>query len=582
MLSEDTATGKHINDYLIIDTLSSSPTSSVYRAEDTRLKNSTVTLKLLHTMHLSEQRHQQFLKEVHILKKLKHDHILPILDVGIYENMPYLVTGYAPGGSLRDRVPPQAAHVLSLQEILNILSQVGQALQYAHRMNIIHGNLKPENILFNAENGVLLTDFSLVTTMDAFSTDHSHHANTFSYMAPEQFQGWMTEESDQYALGCIAYELFTGQVPFLASDFSEIKHKHVTEKPLAPTQRNLLLPITIEEAILKAMEKKSEDRYPGVKDFVTSLSTSIPGHASKLSRADTAIPSSPTSFDQPTSVTGISRDAEPELAGTGKRTEESNFLQEEVSNLQTNAISAPQTQNVKNEQGALFLGSPLRVAPGTPTQAKLASRVPPSFNSPTGGAHSRDRNSFYKNPWLIVVSLFVVIVVITLGLLHFALPALLSSKSSPATISQNPLSTSTVIPLPTATPTNTPVLASKPAPTATPSPTPIPTPSSTPTPSPTSTTLIVTPASFHAESDCQKSAGSYTCTSTLQLPQNHQGNLKWVASGGNLATFFNPPRGALTPGQQQQVTIYVFNSCPHKGTINFSTKEGEVTVPWTC
>src|SRR3989442_11481650 len=63
MLSEDTATGKHINDYLIIDTLSSSPTSSVYRAEDTRLKNSTVTLKLLHTMHLSEQRHQQFLRK---------------------------------------------------------------------------------------------------------------------------------------------------------------------------------------------------------------------------------------------------------------------------------------------------------------------------------------------------------------------------------------------------------------------------------------------------------------------------------------------------------------------------------------
>src|SRR5438132_9753539 len=382
VLSENISTGEYINDYLLIDSISSSPTSSVYRAEDTRLKNSTVTLKILHTMHLSEQRRQQFFKEVQVLKKLKHEHILPIVDAGLYENTLYLVTDYASGGSLRDRMRLQTTNILPMHETLSILSQVGQALQYAHQMNIIHGNLKPENILFNARNGALLTDFSLVTTMDAFSTDHSHHANTVSYMAPEQFQGWMTEESDQYALGCIAYELFTGQVPFLASDFSEIKHKHVTEKPLAPTQRNLLLPITIEEAILKAMEKKSEDRYPDVKDFVTSLSTSIPGHASKLSRADTAIPSSSTSFDQPTSVTGISRDAEPELAGTGKRTEESNFLQEEVSNLQINAISSPQTQNVKNEQGALFLGSPLRIAPEAPTQAKLAPRVLSSFNSP--------------------------------------------------------------------------------------------------------------------------------------------------------------------------------------------------------
>src|SRR5436853_2470636 len=314
MLSEDTATGKHINDYLIIDTLSSSPTSSVYRAEDTRIKSSTVALKLLHTMHLSEQRHQQFLKEVHILKKLKHDHILPILDVGFYETMPYLVTDYAPGGSLRDRVPPQAAHLMPMQETLTILSQVGQALQYAHRMNIIHGNLKPENILFNARNGALLTDFSLVTTMDAFSTDHSHHANSFPYMAPEQFQGWMTEESDQYALGCITYELFTGQVPFLASDFSEIKHKHVTEKPIAPTQLNLLLPISIEEATLKAIQKKSEDRHPGVKDFVSSLSTSTTGHTRtpKPPTADAAaaIPASLASFDQPSSVTGTPKDAE--------------------------------------------------------------------------------------------------------------------------------------------------------------------------------------------------------------------------------------------------------------------------------
>jgi len=628
VLSENISTGEYINDYLIIDSISSSPTSSVYRAEDTRQKNSTVTLKILHTMHLSEQRRQQFFKEVQVLKKLKHEHILPMVDAGLYKNTLYLVTDYASGGSLRDRIYLQTTNILPMHETLSILSQVGQALQYAHQMNIIHGNLKPENILFNARNGALLTDFSLVTTMDAFSTDHSHHANSFPYMAPEQFQGWMTEESDQYALGCIAYELFTGQVPFLASDFSEIKHKHVTEKPIAPTQLNLLLPISIEEAILKAIQKKSEDRHPGVKDFVSSLSTSTSGHTRtpKPTLADAAIPASPASFDQPASVTGIPKDAEPELEWTGRRKDkridrnnqnanaslpaptwqytplqenahgtglqtpsafqqstrvvakQSNFPKEEVSNFQTIVVSSPQTQNAKKEQGPLFLGLPQKVVPDT--RAKSTPRVPRPLNSPVGGAYRHDGNAIYKNSWFILVSLFVVIVVISLALFQFALPALLSSKSNPAAISQNPSSTATLTAVPTATPTptNTPVLASKPAPTAAPSPTPSPTPS----PSPIPTTLTVTPQSFHAQSDCQKSGRYYICTSTLQLPQNHQGDLKWVASSGNLATFINPSKGTIAPGDQQQVTIYVLTSCPHTGTINFSTKEGAVTVPFTC
>ena len=141
MLSENISTGEYINDYLIIDSISSSPTSSVYRAEDTRLKNSNVTLKFLHTMRLSEQRRQQFFKEVQVLKKLKHEHILPIVDAGLYENTLYLVTDYASGGSLRDRMRLQTTNILPMHETLSILSQVGQALQYAHQMNIIHGNL---------------------------------------------------------------------------------------------------------------------------------------------------------------------------------------------------------------------------------------------------------------------------------------------------------------------------------------------------------------------------------------------------------------------------------------------------------
>jgi serine/threonine protein kinase len=627
VLSKNISTGEYINDYLIIDTISSSLTSSLYRAEDTRQKSSTVTLKLLHSMHLSEQRRQQFFKEIQSLKKLRHEHILPILDVGIYENIPYLVTEYAPGGSLRDRVHLQSGHLLPVQETLTILTQVGQALQYAHQMNVIHGNLKPENILFNSENSALLTDFSLVTTIDAFSTDHSRHTNSFPYMAPEQFQGWMTEESDQYALGCIAYELFTGEVPFPGSDFSEIKHKHVTEKPISPTQRNLLLPISIEEAILKAMQKKSENRHPGVKDFVSSLTRPTSSHPG--TQKPSATQATIATFDQAGSVTGAPNDAEPEIestgGGTGRDNQNANaspsapvwqyapshedvhsplesglrrpsafqqstrvvakqnkFPKEELSNLQTIAVSQPQiqNQNANKEQGVLFLGSSQRVAPDSRT--RLAPRVLPPLNSPVGDAYRQAGNSVHKNSWLILLSIFmVIVVVISLALFHFALPALLSSKSNPRTISQNPSSTVTLAVAPTATPTATatPVLASNPAPTATPTLAPSPSPSPSPTPIPT---LTVIPTSFQAQSDCQKTGKSYLCSSTLQLSQNHQGDLKWVASSGNLATNFDPPKGTLTPGGQQQVTIEVVTSCPHTGTINFTTKEITVTVSWTC
>src|SRR5207237_8878500 len=110
---------------------------------------------------------------------------------------------------------------LTIQESLAILRMVGQVLQYTHQMNILHGNLKPENILFSDTGDMLLTDFSVVALQDTFDTEHDHNSSSFPYMAPEQFLGRMNKESDQYALGCIAYELLTVQVHFFAIEYGE-------------------------------------------------------------------------------------------------------------------------------------------------------------------------------------------------------------------------------------------------------------------------------------------------------------------------------------------------------------------------
>ncbi len=100
------------------------------------------------------------------------------------------------------------------EEAVIILSQVGQALQYAHQQNIIHRDLKPENILFNTRGEAVLADFGIAAVLASARTRQVGFGGTPAYMAPEQFEGIISTKSDEYALGCIAYELLTGRKPF--------------------------------------------------------------------------------------------------------------------------------------------------------------------------------------------------------------------------------------------------------------------------------------------------------------------------------------------------------------------------------
>ncbi|GAC1481074.1 MAG: hypothetical protein NVS2B12_36180 [Ktedonobacteraceae bacterium] len=260
-----------IGKYRLVEELASGAFGRVYRGEDTSMNNRIVAIKLLHSTYLSSsQEHHSFLQEAQFLKLLKHPFILPVLDVGIDKDFPYMVTEFAPNGSLLDRLTKQAPRLLPIQEALLILAQIGQALQYAHQQNVIHRDLKPANILFNANGDAMLADFG-IATMLATSIKYGTAIGTPYYMAPEQFRGSISKEGDQYALGCIAYELFTGRVPFTAPDFFALGYKHMSETPLAPTQLNLLLSRSIDQAVLKAMAKQRSDRYADISAFLAAL-----------------------------------------------------------------------------------------------------------------------------------------------------------------------------------------------------------------------------------------------------------------------------------------------------------------------
>jgi hypothetical protein len=258
--------GQQIGNYRLIAELASGGFGSVYLAQHSILSERSVAIKLLHTSLPSIQEREQFLQEARFLERLKRSSPL--------------------------RLPEE--------EALVILSQIGQALHYAHQHNVIHRDLKPENILFNNKGEALLADFGLAMMLANTSMQQiGEIGGTPPYMAPEQFQGTISKESDQYALGCIAYELYTGQQPFSASNFLAWGFKHVTEQPLAPSQLNPMVPAHIERAILTALAKQRRDRYADIAAFVAALTSPPPPGAALTSFPQEedipTVPSSPLS-----------------------------------------------------------------------------------------------------------------------------------------------------------------------------------------------------------------------------------------------------------------------------------------------
>jgi len=258
---------QQLGNYQLVRHIGRGAFSDVYLGIHVHLKTP-AAIKILHT-ELTSSDVEKFRTEARTIARLEHPHIVRVIDFGIEDHTPFLVMSFAPNGTLRQRYPKGT--ILSLATIISYVTQIADALQYAHNQKFIHRDIKPENMLLGRQNEVLLSDFGFVLiAQSSFSQSTKEMAGTIPYMAPEQFHGKPRFASDQYSLGIVVYEWLTGDRPFQGSVL-EITTQHMINPPPPIRIKNPAIPSEVEEVLLTALAKEPHQRFATVQAFSNAL-----------------------------------------------------------------------------------------------------------------------------------------------------------------------------------------------------------------------------------------------------------------------------------------------------------------------
>ena len=260
--------GQQLGIYRLIRLLGRGGFAEVYLGQHIHLQ-SLVAIRVLPPQTFRE--HTDGLRsEIQTLANLRHPNILAILDFDLEGRPPFIVEEYAPNGTLRQRHPGGAQ--LPLDTIIPYVRQVASALDYVHSQKIIHGDVKPENMLIGPNNEILLSDLGIaVSAPDIGSpTIIGPVAGTAAYMAPEQLQGRPDPASDQYSLGIVVYEWLSGYPPFQGS-FTEVAYRHVSTPPPFLREKVPTIPPAVEQVVMIALAKDPAQRFDGVETFANAL-----------------------------------------------------------------------------------------------------------------------------------------------------------------------------------------------------------------------------------------------------------------------------------------------------------------------
>jgi predicted Ser/Thr protein kinase len=269
-------TGQQLGPYQIVAPLGEGGMAAVYKAYQPGMERY-VALKILPRHFASDPNFvARFEQEAKVLAKLQHPHILPVFDFGEANGYTYIVMPFLQSSDLTALVRTQT---LSLAQIRRIISQVGDALDYAHSHGLIHRDVKPSNVLLDERGNCLLTDFGIAKILEGSTklTATGGLVGTPIYMSPEQGLGEKVDgRSDIYALGIMLYEMATGRVPYQAETPMAVMIKHLNDPIPPPRRLNPALPETVERVILRALAKQPQDRYATAGEMVRALQAAIP------------------------------------------------------------------------------------------------------------------------------------------------------------------------------------------------------------------------------------------------------------------------------------------------------------------
>jgi tRNA A-37 threonylcarbamoyl transferase component Bud32 len=265
--------------YTIVRELGGGGMSRVFLANDNALGRAVVFKVLLPELAAGVNA-ERFNREVQLSARLQHPHIVPVLSAGEVDGLPYYVMPFVKGESLRARL---AGGPLPIPEVISILADVAKALAYAQSDGIVHRDIKPDNILLSG-GACTVADFGIAKALSSARqseqgetlTSLGTSLGTPAYMAPEQVAGDpnVDHRADIYSLGCVAYEMLTGQTPFAGKSPQQMLAAHVMEKPAPLATRRADIPPSLIALVDRCLEKEPSARPQSASELVTQLEAS--------------------------------------------------------------------------------------------------------------------------------------------------------------------------------------------------------------------------------------------------------------------------------------------------------------------
>ena len=256
--------------YEILEIIGNGGMAVVYKARDLRL-NRLVAIKVLKDdAFADEELRLQFRTESEAVAQLNHPNIVNIFDVSSNENVEYIVMELIDGITLYQYMKKRG--VLPMKEVLFFVSQILKALDHAHSRNIIHQDIKPQNMMLLRDGTLKVTDFGIARIASKKITFSNNAFGSVHYIAPEQAKGEQTDgRTDIYSVGVILYEMLTGRLPFEGDSPLSVAMQHMNSQPMAPSRLNPDIPKAFEAILLKAMSVDPNRRYPSAQRMLDDI-----------------------------------------------------------------------------------------------------------------------------------------------------------------------------------------------------------------------------------------------------------------------------------------------------------------------